>query len=111
MGTVASFSTPRPAPRVAFQRPEMSAILDVYGRLVMAGEAKDYGVGMHKDHAVFAIYHRYAEKPTWTVTKTPKLAHAQGSYAVMGAQGQVLKRGKDLQTVLRIFDKKRFSVV
>lgn len=111
MGTVAPFKTPQPDPRVAFQRQEMSLILDVYGRLVMSGQAKDYGIGMYKDQAVFAIYHRHAVNPTWTVLKTPKLANAQGAYAVMGLQGQVLKRGKDLKTVLKVFDARRFDVV
>lgn len=98
-------------PRTAFQRAELSLILDVYGRLVMSGEAKDYGIGMGKDEAVFAIYRRYAETPTWTVVKTPKLANAQGAYAVQGSQGQVLKRGRDLKQVLSVFDRKRFQVV
>lgn len=111
MGTVAPFKTPQPDPRVAFQKREMSRILDVYGRLVMSGQAKDYGIGMYKDQAVFAIYHRHAENPTWTILKTPKLANAQGAYAVTGAQGQVLKRGKDLQTVLKVFDARRFEVI
>ena len=111
MGTVAPFKKPLPDPRVAFQRQEMSRILDVYGRLVMLGQAKDYGIGMYKDHAVFAIYHRHADNPTWTILKTPKLSNAQGAYAVNGAQGQVLKRGKDLQSVLNVFDSRRFEVI
>ena len=40
-----------PEPRVAFQKAEMQPILDVYGRLVIAGEARDYAIGMEKDIA------------------------------------------------------------
>ena len=98
-------------PNIAFQRNEMGLILDVYGRLVMSGQAKDYAVGAHKDQAVFAIFRRHAETPTWTVMKTPALARMQGAYAVLGAQGQILKRGRDLKQVLTVFETRKFEIV
>ena len=98
-------------PRIAFHKTEMRPILDVYGRLVMAGEARDYAIGMHKDHAIFAIFRRHAENPTWRIEKQPQLANMQGQYVVYGQAGQVLRRGRDLQQVLRVFDRKRFTVV
>ncbi|MEZ5999363.1 DUF2794 domain-containing protein [Hyphomonas sp.] len=98
-------------PRIAFHKTEMRPILDVYGRLVMAGEARDYAIGMHKDHAIFAIFRRHAENPTWRIEKQPHLANMQGQYVVYGQAGQILRRGRDLQQVLRVFDRKRFTVV
>jgi hypothetical protein len=98
-------------PRIAFHKTEMRPILDVYGRLVMAGEARDYAIGMHKDHAIFAIFRRHAENPTWRIEKQPHLANMQGQYVVYGQAGQVLRRGRDLQQVLRVFDRKRFTIV
>ena len=100
-----------PEPRIAFHKTEMQPILDVYGRLVMAGEARDYAIGMHKDHAIFAIFRRHAENPTWRIEKQPHLANQQGQYVVYGQAGQVLRRGRELQQVLRVFDRKRFTVV
>jgi len=100
-----------PQPKIAFQRDEMSVILDVYGRLVMSGQAKDYAVGAHKDQAVFAIFKRHAETPNWTILKTPALARMQGAYAVLGAQGQILKRGRDLKQVLSVFETRKFEIV
>lgn len=98
-------------PNIAFQRDEMGLILDVYGRLVMSGQAKDYAIGAHKDQAVFAIFKRHAENPNWTVIKTPALARLQGAYAVLGAQGQILKRGRDLKQVLTVFETRKFEIV
>jgi len=98
-------------PKVAFQRDEMGTILDVYGRLVMSGQAKDYAIGAHKDQAVFAIFKRYAENPNWTILKTPSLARLQGAYAVLGAQGQILKRGRELKQVLSVFETRKFEIV
>lgn len=102
---------PPPKPKIAFVRREMDAILDIYGRLVLIGEAKDYAIGMYRDHAVFAVFRRHAETPTWRITKTPALANAQGAYAVLGGEGQVLKRGRDLKTVLTVFERRRFQIV
>ncbi|MEZ5946480.1 MAG: DUF2794 domain-containing protein [Hyphomonas sp.] len=98
-------------PRIAFHKTELQPILDVYGRLVMAGEARDYAIGMHRDHAIFAIFRRHAENPTWRIEKQPHLANMQGQYVVYGQAGQVLRRGRELAQVLRVFDRKRFTVV
>lgn len=97
---------------VSFHRTELSEILKVYGRMVAAGEWRDYAIDHGKDQAVFSIYRRMGEVPMYRVTKTPKLARRQGAYAVVSAQGQILKRGQDLATVLKVFDRKRhLSVV
>lgn len=111
MGSVTQLKSQAQPHKTAFHRRELSQILDIYGRLVMAGQAKDYAIGMFKNEAVFAIYRRHAEQPTWRVIKTPSLAQAQGAYAVTGGQGQVLKRGRDLKHVLSVFESRRFEIV
>ena len=89
----------------------MSKILNVYGKMVMAGQARDYGIGMYRDHAVFAIYRRHAEAPTWRIEKVPQLRNQQGAYVVYGSQNQVLKRGHELENVLKVFETRRFELV
>ncbi len=111
MAHVTPLKNTAPKPKIAFQRAEMSQILDVYGRLVLSGQAKDYAVGAHKDQAVFAIFRRHAENPNWTITKTPALARMQGAYSVHGAQGQILKRGRELKQVLSVFETRKFDIV
>lgn len=101
---------PRPDP-VAFHRTELSLILSVYGRMVAAGEWRDYGISSLADVAVFSIFRRTAEHPIYRIEKRPKLARRQGQYAVIGMDGQVLKRGQDLKSVLRVFDKKLIRAV
>ncbi len=114
-GAAAPIASPahKPAPpMVSFHRTELSQILKVYGRMVAAGEWRDYAIDHAREQAVFSIYRRMGEVPMYRVTKTPKLARRQGAYAVVSAQGIILKRGHDLETVLRVFDKKRhLSVV
>ncbi len=91
---------------VAFNRHEMSHILSVYGRMVAAGEWRDYGISNLRDMAVFSIFRRTAEHPIYRVEKHPRLRQKQGMYSVVGMDGRILKRGQDLRTVLRVLERK-----
>jgi len=85
---------------VAFNRPELDAILAVYARKVAAGEWRDYALEMGRDKAVFAIFQRTSEYPLFRVEKCPRLARRQGAYSVVLRSGAILKRGHDLARVL-----------
>ena len=99
--------TPLRAPeQVAFHRTELSLILSLYGRMVAAGEWRDYGISCLRDVAVFSVFRRTAEIPLYRIEKRPRLRGRQGQYAVIGMDGQVLKRGSDLKTVLRVLERK-----
>ncbi len=105
--------TPTPFPpqaplpeRVSFDRREMGVILSVYGRMVAAGEWRDYGIAALPEVAVFSIFRRTAENPLYRVEKRPKLRAKQGIYAVIGIGGQVLRRGHELDVVLRVLERK-----
>jgi hypothetical protein len=90
---------------VAFDRWELSQILNVYGRKVASGEWRDYAIDFARDKAVFSIFRRTSEVPLYRIEKDPKLARRQGAYSVVAATGQILKRGHDLSRVLRVLDK------
>lgn len=96
---------------VAFDRRELGDILNIYGRMVAAGEWRDYAIDWLRDAAVFSIFRRSSEMPLFRIEKHPKLRAKQGAYAVVGAGGQVLKRGHDLKQVLRVFDAKLIKAV
>ncbi len=81
-------------------------ILSLYGRMVAAGEWRDYGISSLREVAVFSVFRRTAENPLYRIEKRPKLANKQGQYAVISMDGRVLKRGHDLRTVLRVLEKK-----
>ena len=97
--------------RVAFHRTELSVILSLYGRMVAAGEWRDYGISTLSDRAVFSVFRRTAENPLYRIEKCPKLRLKQGMYSVVGMDGQVLKRGQDLKTVLRVLERKLIRAV
>jgi hypothetical protein len=100
-----------PNPQVAFHRTELSVILSLYGRMVAAGEWRDYGISCLHDVAVFSVFRRTAENPLYRIEKRPKLRGKQGMYAVVGIDGQILRRGQDLKTVLRVLERKLIRAV
>lgn len=91
---------------VSFHRLELDVLLQLYSRHVGTGEWRDYAIDMLKERAVFSVYKRASEVPVYTIEKTPKLARKQGEWSVINANGLVLKRGRDLKTVLRVLEKK-----
>ncbi|HEV7261293.1 MAG TPA: DUF2794 domain-containing protein [Bosea sp. (in: a-proteobacteria)] len=95
---------------VTFDRRELSELLNLYGRMVAAGEWRDYAIDFLKEKAQFSVYRRSSEVPLYRIVKDPALARRQGAYSVVAATGLVLKRGTELSRVLRVLDKK-LSVV
>lgn len=97
--------------QVAFHRTELAVILSLYGRMVAAGEWRDYGISCLREVAVFSVFRRTAEMPLYRIEKRPKLRSKQGMYAVIALNGQVLKRGHDLKSVLRVLERKLIRAV
>lgn len=96
---------------VFFARRELDLILRVYGRMVAAGEWRDYAMIGHRDVAEFAVFRRSGDSPLYRIEKRPALRLKQGEWAVIGEGGQILRRGRELAQVLRVFDSRRFTVV
>jgi hypothetical protein len=97
--------------QVRFDRRELADILNIYSRMVSAGEWRDYAIDFLEDCAVFSIYRHASEVPMFRVEKRPKLKTKQGQYAVVAATGLVLKRGHELVNVLKVFERKLFKAL
>ena len=95
--------------QVTFNRRELNRILDLYGRMVAAGEWRDYAIDFLKDRAVFSVFRRASEVPLYRIEKNPKLAQKQGAYSVISATGLILRRGPELDRVLRVLDKPQLA--
>ena len=94
-----------PGSQVTFDRRELNRILGLYGRMVAAGEWRDYAIDFLKDRAVFSVFRRSSEVPIYRIEKNPKLARRQGAYSVVSATGLIVRRGHELDRVLRVLDK------
>jgi hypothetical protein len=103
--TVVGFRT-RPEPReVTFDRHELGEIFGIYGRMVAAGEWRDYAIDHLCDRAVFSVFRRTAEAAHWRIEKIPRLAQRQGAYGVVDHGGRIVARGHELKRVLAVLEK------
>jgi hypothetical protein len=94
-----------PANEVRFSRRELDRILSLYGRMVAAGEWRDYAIDFLKDRAVFSIFRHASQVPIYRVEKNPKLSRRQGAYSIVSATGLILRRGHELDRVLSVLER------
>ncbi len=106
-GQVVAFPA-RGADQVGF---ELMRILDLYGRMVAAGQWRDYAMDFDRHAATFAAFRRAAERPQARVEKRPALRSKQGMWTLFGEHGQVLKRGHDLANVLAPMERRLVKAV
>ncbi|MDP9056176.1 MAG: DUF2794 domain-containing protein [Pseudomonadota bacterium] len=116
-GTASAYSTTilhfpaRHELQVGFDRLELSRILDLYGRMVAAGEWRDYAMNFGRDAASFSAFRRAAERPQARIEKRPAARGKQGMWTLFGEAGQVLKRGHELAGVLFPLERKLVKLV
>ena len=96
---------------VFFERLELDRLFRFYGRMVAAGEWRDYALDALPDCALFSVYRRTSEAPLYQIEKRPANARKQGEYSVKAIDGRVLRRGADLARVLAVLEPKRMQVV
>ena len=108
---ILAFPGQRPSGQVGFERAELARILDLYGRMVAAGEWRDYAMNFERDCATFAAFRRAAEVPQMRLEKRPALRNKQGMWTLFGEQGQILKRGHELPGVLAPVERRLVKAV
>ncbi len=97
--------------QIGFEREELQRILDLYGRMVAAGEWRDYAMDFDKQAATFSAFRRAAERPQTRIEKRPSLRAKQGMWTLFGEHGQTLKRGHDLANVLAPVERRLVKAV
>lgn len=111
MPNVLAFPGQHTPSQVCFDRLELTRILDLYGRMVAAGEWRDYAMDFSRDCATFAAFRRTADVPQMRLEKRPALHQRQGMWALFGEHGQVLKRGHELAGVLAPLERRLVKLV
>ena len=104
-GGEALVATLAPAARVTFSRRELDRIFGLYGRKVAAGEWRDYAIDFLKDRAVFSVFRRACEVPIYRIEKCARQVRRQGAYSLISATGLIVRRGHELDPVLRAIDR------
>jgi len=109
MGSVTPF--PTPAGQIGFDRAELTRILDLYGRMVSAGEWRDYAIDLGREAATFSAFRRTAERPEYRIEKRPALRNRQGMWSLVNESGFIVKRGHELGPVLAPIERRLMKVV
>jgi hypothetical protein len=91
---------------VGFNRRELQAIFNVYGRMVAQGVWRDYAMDFLPTRAIFSIFRRTGETAYYRIVKEPKAARKQGTYSIVMQTGVILKRGQELPRILAALEKK-----
>lgn len=97
--------------QIAFDRMELSRIMDLYGRMVAAGHWRDYAIDLGRDVAIFSAFRRATERPEVRIEKRPALRQRQGMWALIGETGTVLRRGHDLPGILAPVERRLLKLV
>ena len=96
---------------MGFDRLELQRILDLYGRMVAAGQWRDYAMDFARDAASFSAFRRSSERPQVRIEKCPALRQRQGMWTLFGEGGQILKRGHELPGVLALLERRLVKLV
>ncbi len=110
MGVVTPFPEAG-ATQVAFDRQELTRILDLYGRMVAAGHWKDYAIHLGRDVATFSAFRRATERPEFRIEKRPALRHRQGQWILYGEHGAIIRRGHELGPMLAPVERRLMKLV
>ncbi|WP_317988427.1 DUF2794 domain-containing protein [Pacificimonas aurantium] len=94
-----------------FDRHEINQIMNLYGRMVSAGQWRDYSIDFESREARFSAFRRAADRPEISIVKRPDLARKQGLYALLGEAGQTLKRGSDLKSLMAPLERRLMKLV
>ena len=95
---------------VAFDRHELYVILGLYGRMVAAGEWRDYALDFTPTHAVFSIFRRSTEVRSIESSRSESSPAGKVPIRSPWPAADILKRGHDLARVISVLDK-RLKVV
>jgi hypothetical protein len=91
---------------VGFDRRELQAIFNIYGRMVAQGAWRDYAMDFFPTRAIFSIFRHSGEAAYYRIVKEPRNARMQGAYSIVMQTGLILKRGPELPRLLATIEKK-----
>mgnify|MGYP001304650699 FL=1 len=103
--------TDYPPTVVSFDKKELEIILKIYGQMVSKGYWRDYSISSSFSKAIFSVFRHSSEKPLYMIIKAPNQLKQYGQYSIVTTPGQIIHRGKNLQTILQILNKKLFKIV
>ena len=94
-----------------FSKEELNLILSLYGKGVSSGQWKDYAIDSSRDETIFSIYRHASEMPIFKITKNHMGKRVDERWTIKSTSGEILKRNKNLNHLLRYFKQKKLKLV
>ena len=94
-----------------FSKEELNLILSLYGKGVSSGQWKDYSIDSSRDETIFSSYRHASEMPIFKITKNHMGKRVDERWTVKSTSGEILKRNKNLNHLLRYFKQKKLKLV
>ncbi|RMF13686.1 MAG: DUF2794 domain-containing protein [Alphaproteobacteria bacterium] len=99
--------------RLFFDREEWRRLQDLYGRMVAAGEWRDYRLEWGRDEIAFLVYRGARELPAYRLVKTrpgprgtQSAAAGRPLFLLVGMDNRIIRRGERLSSVLAHFERR-----
>ena len=96
---------------IFFNKLELKLILDLYAKMVSAGDWKDYGLSISKKEVSFNVYHKTSEFPAYKITKNLKPKNINEKYLVKDAQNKIISNSENLENLIKKIVWKKFKLV
>lgn len=90
--------------RVYFNRDELNLLLGIYSRKVAHAVWRDYAIDHRSNMAVFSVYRRSQEQPTFAVTKILLRGEKEASYVLLAGKRQI-KSSRRLGDLIELLDR------
>ena len=91
-----------------FEKDELKIILDLYAKMVSEGSWKDYGLSISSKQVSFSVFKNTAENAMYKICKNFKPSSENLKYLITDSKGKILKNSRDLKTLLKNINWKKF---
>ncbi len=98
---------------IFFEREEWRRLVDLYGRMVAAGEWRDYRLERGRDEVSFLVYRGARELPAYRLVKTRAGRRGGGGvsggrplFLLVGMDNRIIRRGERLASILAHFERR-----
>jgi hypothetical protein len=96
---------------IFFNKNELKLILNLYAKMVSAGEWKDYGLSISKKEVSFNVYQRTSDSPAYRITKNLKPKKSNEKYLIKDGQNKIIKKSENLENLLKKIIWTKFKLV
>ena len=94
-----------------FSKEELNQILSLYARGVSSDEWKDYAIDSRNSITSFSIFRRSSEMPFLKIVKDQKTKRADEKWKAVSMSGEIIKRNKNLNNLIKFLNRKNLSLV